>query len=582
MSRIAEHLQVLYPHAASAELEQQIAASFERRLHGVRPLPRPWSERDTLLITYADTLTQSGEPPLRTLAGFLDRRLRDVFSAVHLLPYFPYTSDDGFAVSAYREVRPDLGTWADVEHIAGHFDLMTDLVLNHCSRQHPLAQRMFAGDAAAQAWFHLVPLDADTSAVVRPRATPLLTPLPDDSQGRGVWTTFGEDQLDFNYANPEVLLELVDVIAQYIAGGTRLLRLDAVAYLWKSLGTSSIHLPQTHRMVRLLRAILDRHAPDCRLITETNVPQDENLSYFGGGDEADLVYQFALPSLLLQALHRGSSVYLNRWLRAWPEIPAGCTFLNFIASHDGIGVRPVERIVTTEEMTQLLSSMRRFGGRISMRTDAAGREHPYEVNITLFDALRGTRLGEDGLQLERMRCAHAILLALPGVPAFYIHALLGSPNDEVLASATGRARSVNRGQLDCETLERELDDPAHPRAQVFKALLELIRIRRAQPAFAPDAKMTPVTELGSGFLALTREAPQQKIFVLCNMTPAEQQLNLDLQPLSCPRTLQDLLSTDQWRVRRSHLPLRLKPYQCRWLVDARQNGAPQKRRPLFK
>ena len=567
MNTVSEHLRALYPDADADALRQRIAECFERHAYLPRRPDREWSEKDTLLITYADTLAEPGVAPLRTLADFLETRLQDTFSAVHLLPYFPFTSDDGFAVSSYREVRPDLGDWEDVSRIAEKFDLMTDLVLNHCSREHPLARRLLSGDAGAEPWFHVVDSAMDTSMVVRPRATPLVTPLPDDPQGRGVWTTFSDDQLDFNYRNPEVLLEVIDVMAQYVAAGTRLLRLDAVAYLWKELGTTCIHLPQTHRIIRLLHAILREYAPGCRLITETNVPQHENLNYFGEGDEADLVYQFALPSLVLQALHRGSSVYLNRWLRDWPELPPGCTFLNFIASHDGIGVRPVERIVTPEELEDLLQTMRRFGGRISTRVGDDGREHPYEINITLFDALRGTRFGEDDLQIARMLCAHTILLSLPGIPAFYIHSLLASPNDEEKARETGRARSVNRGQLDRAELERQLDEPGHSRREVLEALLGLIRLRAAQPAFAPQASMTPLA-LGSGFLGLMREAPGQKILVLCNITPHPQRVHLDTHPLDLPRAVDDLIGRSHVRVLHSHLDLTLAPYQCLWLEAA--------------
>jgi len=565
VNAIVEHLRALYPDADADALQERIAASFKQHAYASRRPDQDWSERDTLLITYGDTLTKPGEEPLRTLADFLETRLQDAFSAVHLLPYFPFTSDDGFAVSSYREVRPDLGGWEDVSRIAGKFDLMTDLVLNHCSREHLLARRLWSGDASAEPWFHVVDSAMDTTGVVRPRATPLITPLPNDPQGRGVWTTFSDDQLDFNYHNPEVLLEVIDVMAQYVAAGTRLLRLDAVAYLWKERGTSCIHLPQTHRIIRLLHAILRAHAPACRLVTETNVPQDENLSYFGEGDEADLVYQFALPSLVLQALHRGSSVYLNRWLRDWPELPPGCTFLNFIASHDGIGVRPVEGIVTPAELEDLLQTMRRFGGRISTRTGDDGREHPYEINITLFDALRGTRFGEDDLQIARMLCAHVILLSLPGIPAFYIHSLLASPNDEEKARATGRARSVNRGQLDRAALEQQLDEPGHPRREVLEALLGLIRLRTGQPAFAPQASMTPLA-LGSGFLSLVRESSQQKILVLCNITPEPQRVNLDTDPLGLPRAVDDLIGQSRIRVHHRHLDLTLASYQCLWLV----------------
>ena len=565
MSAVRAHLRALYPDADAGALEARLAASFARHLPAP-PAAAPWSERDAMLITYADTLRAPGERPLRTLARFLETRLADAFSAVHLLPFFPATADDGYAVSAYREVRPELGDWDDVQRIAGRFDLMADLVLNHCSRQHPLARRLLAGDAAAARWFHVVDRGLDVRGVVRPRATPLLAPLPDDPAGRGVWTTFSADQFDFNYANPEVLLEMVDVLAEYHARGARLLRLDAVAYLWKRPGTPCIHLPETHRVVRLLRALLERHAPGCRLVTETNVPAHENLSYFGAGDEAHLVYQFALPSLLLQALHRGSSVYLRRWLGDWPQLPPGATFLNFLASHDGIGVRPVERIVTPQELDGLLATMRRFGGRVSTRAAAGGGERPYEINISWFDALRGTWRGADRLQVARMLCAHAVLLSLPGIPAIYIHALLASPNDEAAVRRTGRARAVNRGRLDLAALERELAEEGNPRREVFEGLLRLLRLRRECPAFAPQAALRPLAA-SSGFLLLLRGGgAEPALLAACNLTAEPQRLNLDLEPLGGPGALRDLLGRRALRARRGHLGLEFAPYQCMWLA----------------
>ena len=569
MSAVRAHLRALYPDADAAALEARLDASFAPPRPARAAAAAPWSERDALLITYADTLNAPGERPLRTLARFLEERLADAFSAVHLLPFYPATSDDGFAVSAYREVRPELGDWDDVRRIADRFDLMADLVLNHCSRAHPLARRLLAGDAAAAAWFHVVDRELDVRGVVRPRATPLIAPLPGDPAGRGVWTTFSADQLDFNYANPEVLLEMVDVLAQYLARGARLLRLDAVAYLWKRPGTPCIHLPETHRVVRLLRALLERHAPGCRLVTETNVPARENLSYFGAGDEAHLVYQFALPSLLLQALHRGSSAYLRRWLGDWPALPPGATFLNFLASHDGIGVRPVEGIVTPRELDGLLATMRRFGGRVSTRALDGGEERPYEINIALLDALRGTwRGGADGMQVARLLCAHAVLLSLPGIPAIYIHALLATPNDEDAARRTGRARAINRARLDLGALERQLAEEGNPRREAFEGLLRLLRLRREQPAFAPDAALRPLAS-SSGFLLLRRgggAAPA--LLAACNLTGQPQRLNLDLEPLGGPGALRDLIGGRELRARRGQLGLEFAPYQCMWLARA--------------
>ncbi len=329
--------EVLFRHSFYDILTRQRMRRGRRSARALGPL----TERDLVLITYGDQVTEPGKPPLRSLAEFLGGSVADLFTFVHILPFFPSTSDDGFSVSDYTAVDPRLGGWDDIAALARHFGLMFDLVLNHCSTNN-FAFKQFKRDAPL--WresFLTADPQADLSAVVRPRSSPLLTPFKTRRGIRHVWTTFSADQVDWDYRYPLVLTLMARLLYYYLNCGASIIRLDAVAYLWKELGTSCINLPQTHAIVRILRAFLDEKAPRCFLLTETNVPHQENVRYFGNGDEAHLVYQFALSPLVFHAFLRGDAGYLQKWAASLEAPPAKCAFFNFLASHDGIGLRPV-------------------------------------------------------------------------------------------------------------------------------------------------------------------------------------------------------------------------------------------------
>ena len=317
-----------------------------------------WSERDTLLIAYADQVRTDGQNPLASLHQFLTTAgLQRVFRLLHLLPFYPASSDDGFSVIDYRQVDPDVGTWTDIESLGKDFDLMVDLVLNHASRHSAWFQNYLKGiEPYVRFFIEAGPAD-DLSRVVRPRASTLLTPVESSRGLRHVWTTFSDDQMDLNYAEPKVLEEMLDVLLSYICHGARIIRLDAVAYAWKSPGTTCIHLPQAHVLVKLLCDVVDELAPGTLLLTETNVPHAENVSYWGDSDEAHLIYNFSLPPLLLDALLTGDATFFNRWLANLTAPPPGTTYLNFTASHDGIGVRPVESLLPAERLEKLVEAV---------------------------------------------------------------------------------------------------------------------------------------------------------------------------------------------------------------------------------
>lgn len=566
VERLTRRLGSIYSHLDSDQCEQ-IAAQIERLLQSFN---RPehdargshWDEKDVILISYGNSIQVAGEAPLQTLGKFFRQHLRGVINVVHLLPFFPYSSDDGFAVIDYLQVNPDWGDWSDIASIAEDFDLMMDLVINHCSREHLWFIDYISNREPYTDYFIEVDPSQDVSAVTRPRNTPLLSPVYTHRGRRHVWATFSDDQIDLNFANPAVLLEFVQILLFYIEKGARFIRLDAIAFLWKQLGSNCLHLPQTHALVKLLRDIVELCAPDVLIITETNVPVAENLSYFGQSDEAHMVYQFGLPPLLLHALNRGNSDFLSRWAADIPPLPTGCSYLNFSASHDGIGVRPVEGILPEREVQDLIDCMHRFGGFVSTKSNADGSESPYEINISLFDACMGTRRGVDHYQVPRFLCAQTIMLSMQGIPALYLHSLTATPNDIAHVEATGRTRSINRKQWQLTELECLLENPVTPQAEVFNALKRLVRIRTQQPAFHPDAQQS-VIHINSDLFIIQRRCEQQTLFVIANVT--ERILELPLAVLGfLPQAVCDLLADPAVRLQQQ---LHLAPYQVMWLTQ---------------
>jgi len=486
------------------------------------PVP-PWTALDetaVLLITYGDMVRTDGDAPLATLAGFLQRQLDGVISTVHVLPFFPYTSDDGFSVLDYQAVDPALGGWDHIDALGEHFDLMFDLVLNHVSRGHAWFAQLLADEAPGRDYILCASPDDDLTAVVRPRSHPLLTSVQTAAGVRHVWTTFSPDQVDLDFRNPDVFLAIAEVALQYVRRGARVLRLDAVAYLFKRVGSPCIHLEETHEVVGLLRDLVEAAAPGALLLTETNVPHRENVSYFGGGGEAHMVYQFSLPPLLLHALLTGNAGVLTTWARQLESPPPGCAYLNFTASHDGIGVRPLEGLVPPGELLALVDHVRAVGGRVSSRSLPDGREAPYELNVSWFDVMGDGSDEVTHLHLSRFLCSQTIPLALDGVPALYFHSLTGTRNWHEGVDATGRARSINRRKWDLDVLEATLAKQDHPTAVVFRELSRRLRIRRACAALRPGLAQE-VLQIHPGLFSIRRGEGLQQLVCVHNLRATE-------------------------------------------------------------
>ncbi len=519
-----------------------------------------FSQEDVFLITYGDTLKNEGECPLETLYKFAARQFKDVFSTIHILPFFPFSSDDGFSVIDFLTVNPELGTWKDIRRLGRDFQLMFDLVLNHVSAksmwfQNYLTEKPNYEDLAIE----VDPL-ADLSLVTRPRSLPILTRFNKTSdEPVYVWTTFSADQIDLNYKSLEVLKQMVKALLFYVEQGATSIRLDAVAYIWKEIGTTCIHLPQAHQVVQLFRSILNVVAPDVLLITETNVPYDENMSYFGDGhNEAQMIYNFTLPPLLFYAFAREDSTVLSGWAKNLKVTSNSNTFFNFTASHDGIGVRPLEGILPQAEIDKLIDVVKENGGRVSYKRNPDGSDSPYELNITYVDALLTPGATKNSWHAQKFLASQSIQYALPGVPASYIHSVLGSRNWEVGVRQTQRARTINREKLQVDDVLSQLKDPETFRSQIFYRYIKMIKTRRKQPAFHPNADFE-ILGVDPQVFVIARYAEDQKLFAVTNIS--SKRVTASLSSASAPVRMRDLITGEIFRTD----ALKLNPYQFLWL-----------------
>ncbi|KFI25936.1 alpha-amylase family glycosyl hydrolase [Paenirhodobacter enshiensis] len=568
--RLSALLAQIYPSLDAEALSERVIAAFWPSGSGFRQRPRHpsnnlWSERAALVISYGDSIVAEGRRPLEVLHGFLKRNLHGTVSGVHLLPFFPYSSDDGFAVTDYRAVNPALGDWSDIRAIGEDFGLMSDMVLNHVSAEGTWFQAYLRGEAPYDRFFMEADPADDLSAVVRPRTTPLLRAVETAKGERHVWCTFSPDQVDLDFHDPEVLLEILRVLRLHIDHGVRIIRLDAVAFLWKEPGSPSIHLPQTHAVVKLIRVLADFAAEPVIVLTETNVPKAENLSYFGRRDEAHMVYNFPLPPLVLHAMLAGTVTFLRKWLRSMPPAPLGCSYFNFTASHDGIGMRPAEGLLPPEETARLIEAIRAAGGLVSMRALPGGGEAPYELNCAYFDAMGCSFAGETAMKIARFLCSQTIVMSIEGVPAFYIHSFLATPNDREGVVRRGMNRAINRHRWDEAALAARLADPGSDQSVVLTALQRRLRLRARQPAFHPNATQLTL-QLDDRVLGVWRQSldRNQSVFALHNVSDERVEMDAYLLNLIADEVWRDLISGEAVDPDGTIV---LAPYQCRWITN---------------
>ena len=552
---IEEIISAIYPHQDEAMFLKE---AISERIKGyknknIRPRKGQWDQDDVFLITYGDQFYEDGETKLTTFNKMYQQFFSDTFPIVHFLPFFPYSSDDGFSVIDYEQVNPEIGDWADVQVMNRNARLMFDFVCNHMSAKSNCFQGYLNNRTSYKEFFIESDPSIDLSMVTRPRTSPLLSEFVDlDGKIRNIWTTFSDDQVDLNFANPKVLLRMIDVLLFYVDQGADFIRLDAVGFLWKKAGTSSIHLPETHKIIQLFRSIVEEVAPGTILITETNVPHQDNISYFGDGtNEAQMVYQFPLPPLVLHAIRTGNTSYLQKWANEIYLPTEGVSFFNFLASHDGIGLNPIRGIIDETEILDLVASIEKEGALVNYKQNPDGSFSPYEINTTYIDAL-SNQSDEDELRLKRFMVAHSILLTIIGIPAVYVQSILGGRNYYEGVEKTGANRTINRQKYKASEICDSLLKSGSFRNQVYRELQELIQLRRSEEAFHPNCAMR-VLETNHATFGIVRD---EKVYVLHNMSDQAQTISLDAG------TYINLLTKKECDIQQEVI---LEPYQFVWL-----------------
>ena len=563
---IISKLGFLYGKDRAQNIFKKINELIDRyQKNGERKTPKAdfLNEKDVVLITYGDNIQAANKNPLQYLFKFAHEYLNQAINIIHILPFYPYSSDDGFSVIDYKRVNPALGDWKDIEDIGQKFNLMFDLVPNHISSESIWFKEYLKGNPKYDDYFISIDKDTDLSSVTRARTHPLLTKFKRKGEDIYLWTTNSPDQVDINFANENVLLEIIDVILFYANKKARVIRLDAIGHIWKKLGTSCINLKETHYVIQLIRAILDEIFPGTLLLTQTNVPHKENISYFGNGyDEVQLVYQFALPLLVLHTFYTGDASRLLEWASRLKNVSDKTAFFNVLATHDGLGVVPVKAILTDKEITDIADNIKERGGFVSYKTVKDGIKEPYEMNITYYSTIADSKNSEE-LNIKKFIASQAIILSLLGIPGIYIHSLFGTENYLEGVEKTGQKRTINRKKLQYDKLKEDLENSDSREHRIFTEFTKLINKRKSEKAFHPNGKQE-VLFLKKGIFSLLRTSPngKEKIIALHNITDNIQELCIiknqhNLNKKQC----YDIISEKIINIE----IISLKPYQIMWL-----------------
>ena len=562
-----KRLERLYSKEDAKSALEKIEKLEERYKALIKSSPYEMSEKDVILITYGDQVVKPGEEPLVTLKHFLDQYIKGIINTVHILPFYPYSSDDGFSVIDYKDVSPRMGGWKDIESLRENYRLMFDGVINHISQYSFWFKSFLANDEKYANFFTEVDPLVDLSQVVRPRTLPLIHKFEDEElKPRYIWTTFSKDQVDLNFANYKVLIAVLDALLFYIQKGATLIRLDAIAFVWKEIGTSCIHLPQTHELIQLMREVIHKIAPEVIIITETNVPHDENISYFGTGeDEAQMVYNFALPPLVAHSILKADCTAMTKWASSLRLPSDKVCFFNFTASHDGCGVRPISGLISDEELNDLVQSVENHGGFVSYRSTNDNQKTPYELNASYIDIISNPN-ENIGIRVKKMMLCQAVSLAMPGVPGVYFHSLVGSVSDVEGVKRTGVLRSINREKLNYDILTEALSEVGDLREMIYQNFKQLLSIRKYEKAFNPYSEFS-FLDLDDSLFSIRRVSPDKKEEILAIHNFADSTL-IFMLPDFVSDGAYDLIKNEKIVDK----TIEIEPYQVIWIKQTKEKN----------
>ena len=566
-----------------------------RRLDEQRLLEPDWLQhpRTVGYACYADRF--AGD--LRGVADRLDY-LEDLgVTYLHLLPLLqtrPGQDDGGYAVMDYRAVRADLGTMDDLAALARTMrgrgmSLALDLVLNHVAREHEWAQRARAGEERYRRYFHVFPDRSEPDAYERtlPEVFPDFAPGSftwDDELEGWVWTTFNSWQWDVNWANPDVLVEYADLVLFLANVGVEVVRLDAIAFTWKRLGTNCQNQPEVHSLTQALRAVARIACPALAFKAEAIVGPRDLVQYLGVGPYtgriSDLAYHNSLMVQVWSMLAAGDTVLARHALRSLPATPAAGTWLCYVRCHDDIGWA-----IDDEDARDV--GLDGFAHRRFL-SDWYSGEYPgswahglvFQDNPSTGDRrISGTAASLVGLPpdddpagqgepLARIFLAHAIAYGWGGVPVVWSGDELGQPNDphwDTEPGHEGDNRWAHRPRLDRERAADRGDIGTVP-GKVFQGLAHLARVRAGLPQLHASADTRVVPGTDDGILAVVRGHASGPFVGLYNVTKSWRPVSTSL--------LADAGIHEPWNALGAH-PVHagedghvwLSPYAAWWVVE---------------
>ncbi|MFN2223053.1 MAG: alpha-amylase family protein [Candidatus Promineifilaceae bacterium] len=519
---------------------------------------------------------------------------------LHLMPLLqtrPGPNDGGYAVADYRQVDQRLGTMDDLAELAGRLrrsgiSLCIDLVCNHTAKEHTWARKAMAGDPDYQAYYHMFP---DRTLPDQYELT-LREIFPDFAPGsftyypeidRWVWTTFNEYQWDLNYANPAVFAEMLDTMLFLANQGVEVLRLDAVAFMWKRMGTDCENQPEAHYILQAFRALSRIAAPGLLLKAEAIVSPPQLVPYLGRGlatnKECEIAYHNVLMVMLWSSLAERKVALMTHALDQMPAIPSGCAWNTYVRCHDDIGWAVTEE---DAEAVGLNGFLHRaflsdfYSGRFE---GSFARGGTFQYNPKTGDrrisgalaSLAGLEIAlekEDPLLVEqaigRILLLHNMILAFGGIPLLYMGDEIGLLNDDAYLDdpdLAGDNRWMHRPFMDWARAEKR-EDAESVSGRIFQGLQALIQARKQTPALHAQAATYPVWTNNERVFGFLRDSPRGRLLILGNFSEMPQGVPaFRLHQMGFEGALINLLdgrTLESWR------DLHLGPFQALWLVKA--------------
>ncbi|MCK5211812.1 sugar phosphorylase [Candidatus Parcubacteria bacterium] len=561
MKNLKEKLKILYGSKADEAHQEltKIISQYKKKNAKKSTNSDPiFSEKDVMLICYADHVQESGVKTLQTMRLFLRKYAKGIINRVHFLPFFDHSEFDiGFSVKNYNKVHEDYGDWEDIKKIGEDFSFMFDLVLNHASIQGDIANKQLAGDKNYKDFFLILDEKIDTAKVFRPRTHPLFTEVSTKDGKKYAWTTFSEDQVDWNFKNPKVLIEMIKTLLLYFENGAQAIRLDAVAYIWKKLGTACFDLEECHIVVQIFRDVFRECEPRAWAIAETVLPHEKNIEYLGNGqNESHFVYNFALETLLLHTFLEADTSVANEFFdRISNDFSEETSILNLSVSHDGLHVIPAKGVLNNKQMMAVAKDCEKKGAKVLYRTleGGKGKTEPYELNISYPSAIEG---------VEKYLASQAIQLALKGVPLIYLNNLIGAENWSEGVKKLGYSRAINRQKFDYKTLVKTLRSKNSRQAKIYTGYKKLLKIRTSEPLFSPSANQN-ILEIDKRVLAIHRSSRSKNLIALTNVSDNMIELSsVKIKNILDKEKAINIIDNSKINIKDK---IRLHPYSIMWL-----------------